>query len=162
MDTSSFIIGSITLIIFVLPIILLHTARRRKEQKQRAEFDLYAQSKGVSLDRFELWNYYSIGIDKDHGRLFYVKQHLDENKEYNVSLNDVESCETKRDLLTQKGNTASDDYVLNGLHLAVQFKDKSKTPLNLEFYNRETANGLSNELELVEKWKKRIIEAITI
>src|SRR5690606_18862727 len=111
-------------------------------------------------DRMELWNHYSIGIDGNHGRLFYVKQHLDENAEYNLNLDELESCETKRDMMVPKITRRDEDPVLDALYLMLNFRDKQRTPLKLEFYSRETSNGLSNELELLEKWNKRITAAI--
>lgn len=156
MDTSSIIIGLVILAVFIGPIVLLHLARRKRERRQMVQFEQYVQSKGLQLTDRELWNHYGIGIDAPQQQLFYTKQHLDENREHLIGLADIASCETTREMTLPTTGKSEDDKVLDRLQLLIRFKDARKEPVHLEFYNRDESTGLSNELELTEKWRKRI------
>ena len=160
MDTSSTIIGLVILAVFILPIILLHSARKKRERKQLELFDQYVSSKGLFLQQRELWNHYAIGMDTEHKQLFYAKQHLDDNREEVVSLSEIAMCEIAREMIRPTANAADDDLVLDRLELNLKFKESGRQSLRLEFYNREESTGLSDELELTEKWRKRINGAL--
>ena len=160
MDTSSTIIGLVILAVFILPIILLHSARRKRERKQLELFDQYVESKGLHLDQRELWNHYGIGVDNAGKHLFYLKQHIDDNQEQILSLTEVAMCETVREMVKPTVNASEDDLVLDRLELLLRFKQAGRESVRLEFYNREESSGLSDELELTEKWRKRINAAL--
>lgn len=160
MDTSSTLIGLVILAVFILPIILLHSSRKKRERKQLELFDQYVSSKGLSLKQRELWNHYAIGMDVERNQLFYSKHHLDDNREQIVPLAEVALCEITREMIRPTSNSSEDDLVLDRLELSLRFKESGRQNLRLEFYNREESTGLSDELELTEKWRKRINSAL--
>lgn len=151
MDIKIIIIGSILVILCILPLVFAGRGRKKKEKKLlQALFD-FANRNDCSITEHEICGDILIGIDVPNHKLFFMKQMYQEVITQFVDLNDFQICKVKN---TSRG--VNNTSVIEKLELVFIPKDKTKKEVSLEFFNSDHSIQIVDELHAIENWCNRV------
>lgn len=152
MDLTSIIIGIFAMAFFIVPIVYIQSAQKKKRKAFLKNFLILAEQQQLSITQHELWNqYYALGLDANSNKLLYLKKRNDEEQKVLIDLAEVENCSV---LNTKR--TIGDNIIIDRLALVFRFRNPKRSPQTIEFYDREVSLSLNEELKLSEKWKDLI------
>ncbi len=160
MDSGSAIIGAILLAICIVPFVLMHIGRSRREKKMIQALHTLARQHNSSMSEHELCGDFAIGIDKTNKKLFFLKGTNNNQKPAVINLSEIEKF--KIDSLSGITKNASENAAWTKQIDFCFIPFSSKNELRLELYREELNEQLTGELELAEKWSKMIQEQLTI
>lgn len=149
---SEIIIFLAIVILCAIPIIIVNSKKKKKEKLFIQVLLDLAEKNNCKLTERDLWNNTQIGIDKDAGKLFFVKKTDAEEVTKVVDLSEIQKC---RVINTSRTVNIKDSVqtVLERLELAFVNQDKNKPEIILGFYNSAIDSlSLRNEFQLTEKW----------
>lgn len=157
MDLTSAIIGLCAIACFVVPVVYIQYAQKKKKKEFLANFLNLAGRQHINITQHEQWNqYYAIGLDGGTNKLFYLKKKDGQEQTALIDLNEVETCS-----VVNKQRKVHEDIIIERLDLAFKYRNPKAGEKVLEFYDKEVSMALNEELKLVEKWKN-IINARTV
>lgn len=145
------------LIIFIFVVFGLALSWRNRHKKMAAkrklleEFDAFAISHGLAIDKKQTLHKNMIGIDRLHLKLVFLESGKDASQFHLVDLEEISACQ----LISQK-NTSNGH--IRSISLQCTFKQKNKPVLVLPFYN-EMKDDLFKMMRLSKKaayWEKSI------
>jgi hypothetical protein len=151
MDIKIIIIGSILVIICVLPFIFVGRGRKKKEQKLLQTLFDFANRNDCSISEHEICGDILIGVDESNLKLFFMKQMNQEVITQLVNLKEFQTCKVKN---TSRGVMSTS--VIEKLELVFIPKDKTKKEVALEFFNSDHSIQIVDELHSIEKWCNKI------
>lgn len=152
MDLGATIVGIIIIIICIIPFALMSINSRKKEKKLLQGLTEIAESNNCKINRYELWNSSTIGIDDTSLMFFYTRKSEGIDISQHLNLSEIQKCRvisSSRTVSSKDGNFK----VIEKLELVFSYKDKNRGEMALEFYNADYDSlTLTGELQLVEKW----------
>ncbi|MGE0078916.1 MAG: hypothetical protein AB7S48_13735 [Bacteroidales bacterium] len=149
MSISLFLIGSLFLAIFILPVIYIHRVQKNKSKLFLKHFASVAAKNQVKITNSDIWNSNNcIGIDTNSNKLFTLikKDNLEDTNL--IDLQDVSQCNVSETYRKTKGN--KHDNITERVDLILGFKNGSKETIN--FFNLNDNSFLSDEHSLAQKW----------
>lgn len=149
MDLESFIIGLISLALFIVPIMLIQRKQRQQKKKFLENFMNLAEQKQLKITEYDFWNHcFAIGIDKGQNKLFYLKKQNEGEQTALINLSEVAACR-----VINMNREVNGDRVIDFIELRFTFRNPGIPEQALEFYNKEKSLSLNEELLIAEKWK---------
>lgn len=153
MDLGVTLIGVLTVALCAMPFIITYRSRKKKEKQFLLSLNEIAKQHDCIITQYEVFGNFTIGIDESKNFVFFVLNAQEELKQQQyVDLSTIKTCEiTKNHRLTSKK-----EKVIDRLSLNLDFVDKSKPNVILDFYNSDVSYQLNGEIQLAEKWNKLI------
>lgn len=143
MDTTSLLIGSIVLVICLLPFLLFYFNSSVKQKKRNKNLILKAKENDSMIHEKDSWNASIIGIDKRNKLLFFSKKSDEFDKFITINISDLLNCRIER--------IENKDKILEKLELELTFA--SKPTIVLEFFDKNETRLIVNEIEIIQKWQ---------
>lgn len=162
MDSATFIIGAISIAIFILPFAVTRMNRKKQEKQLLQSLSNLAKQHNCKITQHEFCSDFVIGLDENANSLFFFKRHRQNgNKEtaHHINLSEFQNCNIINKNRVVKSN-GSDSKVIDRLELSFTPVAKNQPAFLLELYNSEESFQLVGELQLIEKWSKLINEKI--
>lgn len=160
-DISSIIIGIIALSFFFVPVIYFEYFKKRSAKKFTALFKDEAQKNGIDLSQFDVWrDRYGIGINSNANKLFYLNQKSGQNETRTVDLDAIKKCIIAKDderIKTAKGNLR----LTTRVDLLFEHIKSTQPDTTLEIFKGENGDSVRDEVQLAEKWSKRVNSLLT-
>lgn len=143
MDLTTTIIGAFILALCITPLVIAYNKRKKRERLLRQALLNYAASQSGKITKHDIWPDTAIGIDEDVNRIYFLKKGTS-GKEYF----------TKADLSSIKSiSIAGEENPEHTDKLELILEHRSNPVIALEFYNRERALQINEELQLIKKWQ---------
>jgi hypothetical protein len=146
------LIGTTVLIICVLPFLITHNKKKKKEKEIKEVISRLAAKSNSKVDEYDWWNKTIIGIDNLNRKLLFIKKIEDKELQYAIDLSDIHMGR----VINSHRSVINGNYnVIQKLQLGLISKNKDKPETLLEFYNADYDSlTIREELQLVEKWSK--------
>lgn len=151
MDIKIIIIGSILVILCILPLVFAGRGRKKKEKKLVQSLFDFANRNECSITEHEICGEILIGVDESNRCLFFMKQRNQEVITQLINLNEFQICKVKN-----SSRSVNNTSVIEKLELVFIPKDKTKKEVALEFYNSDHSIQIVDELKSIEKWCNKI------
>ena len=155
MDWGTAIIGLIMILICIVPFVIMHYNRVKKENKMLHSLKENAQQQNCKISQHEFCGDYVMGIDESRNFVFFFKQKKEEAISKFVDLSEVHICQAvkkTRNVKIDKENHS----IIERVDLSFILTNKNKGEIKFELYDEEINTQLSGELQFVEKWAKQI------
>jgi len=151
-STSLTIIGTIILIICIVPFVAMSRSRKKREEIFIKALVSLASRSNCKISQYEIWNRRAIGIDNDARKIFFIKKTEDIFFESEISLPEMERCHVvKVQRAVRNGNENFD--VMDRLELTFDYRDRKNSAFILDFYNtNKDSLTPSDELQVGNKW----------
>lgn len=161
MDLTSAIIGLVMLGLFVLPIVIMSTSNKKKNQLLLNELKGLAAQNNHEISEYDIQTQFSIGITPQGERIFFVRkgEHPSDIITTSLPLNSIKMCtlHTENRSVKLKNST---EAVIEKLELLFQIKSKDQKYYSWLLYDAEITPQLDRELEIGNKWVSIIKKAI--
>lgn len=151
MDIKIIIIGSILVILCILPLVFAGRGRKNKEKRLVQSLFDFANQNNCSITDHEICGDVLIGVDEPNSYLFFMKQMNQEVVSQSLNLSEYQTCKVKN---TSRG--VNNTSVIEKLELVFFPKDKTKKEVALEFFNSDHSIQIVDELHAIEKWCSKI------
>ena len=152
MDLGTSIIGIIIVAICILPFILIGFNNSKKRKKTLQHLSDTAKTNNCTIEKSEFWHLTAIGIDQSNKMLFFTRRTDDTAIYKTIDLSQIQKCNLVR--------TESTNRAIGKLELQLEFFDKNKPNVSLEFYDKDQSMSLVNEIEISVKWHKIINQTL--
>lgn len=153
MDITSAVIGTLLLVISILPFIILSRNRKLKTKKTVEVLQRIATDQGATLHNIEICTNFIIGMDEEKNMLFFFKHTANQSIKKIIKLTDFQACKLIKE--TRTVGREKDTYeVIDRLALTFMPKPTDNSDSELEFYNSDNAVQVAGELQILEKWCK--------
>jgi hypothetical protein len=159
MELGSAIIGSILLAIFIVPIVIMHYNRVKKENKTLQSLNEIALQHNCKINQHESCGDFVIGLDENRNFVFFFKQKKEKAIFQFVDLSDIQTCQVIKKTRTVE-NKNENVVITKRVEIIFFPTNKSKGETKFELYDEETNILLSGELQFVDKWCKLINDRI--
>ncbi|MBP1673040.1 MAG: hypothetical protein H6Q25_855 [Bacteroidetes bacterium] len=147
MDSKTFIIGLIIILICIIPFFIFQFLKRKKTKQAVQLLKDLAFQHGCEITEYEMCGNYLIGADETESFLFFIKQYEGQNYKQFIDLKKVQICKKN-----ESSRIANNTTIIEKLELVFIPKDKSEKEIRLEFYDNDIAFQLYGELQSIEKW----------
>ena len=155
MDLNIIIMSAIIIAICILPFVILSRNSKRKKKRIKSILSDIAKTKSGEIGAYEICGNLAVGItQEDEAFVFYNKKEDDTELKSCILLDQFKKCNFI------KTSSSSGSGSIGKLILEFEHLDKNQSDVSLEFFNSSENFQMGGELELVEKWKPIIDEAI--
>lgn len=153
-DFGSAIVGIISLVIFISPIILMNRKNKSKSKTLLSSLQEIASQYQSTIDQHEALSSFAIGIDTYHKLAYFYKDNKKQRVKYHIDLAEIREC--KPEVITQTiKNGRITSKVVESVALNLIPRSDGKR-IQLEFFNADSGLQLNGEVKAVEKWSKLI------
>jgi hypothetical protein len=153
MNITVIFIGIVLITLFILPFVLVGIGKNKEQKMLNSLLLKLADDNNCKILQAEYWSDSAIGLDETGNNLFFVHRGNSQvNSEY-IKLADVKSCSIRnhsRNVKMMEGN----HMAIDKLELVFMKKEKNSPETVLEFFNADGTKLYSDEVMLVEKWRK--------
>jgi hypothetical protein len=158
MDGITILLAVIISGLFAAPFVLAAYNKKQTKSKYQQALSQSWPGKSLSLDAYDNWNGYAIGLDSRQQLLAYIRFDGEVAVEKQlVELAQFDSCNIRQE--TETADTGHRSTKRLGLQLSPR-QLGSAAPCYLLFYDASANFMLSGELELTNKWSKIIRETM--
>jgi hypothetical protein len=158
MDITTLLIGFGSIAIFIVPIFAIQWINKRNTVKKVDEIKLQAQSSGINISKYEVWNDQFIGIDSISKKVYFQKNIVELSTGKIIDLADFEECKLSAESSSKsKSNSNSTAEKVN---LCLKCKNPKLLDLKVCFYDNNVNMTMRNEMEVAKKWEKIISESL--
>lgn len=155
MDISIVIISAIIIALCLLPVVIFRAKQKKNKQHFKNILSEIANTKGLKIKTCELATPIAIGLtDNDEAFVYYHKHENGSEEQACILLSEIKRCNLN------KINRESGSGNIGKLIMTFESYDKSKPEISLNFFDASETFLLRGELELAEKWKLLIDEAV--
>lgn len=155
MELVSAIVGTILILICIVPFIVIHYNRVNKETKMVQMLNENARHSDCEISHHEVCGDFVLGLDENKNWVFFFKQHKEKAISQFVDLAEIQVCQ-----VVKKTRTANNDIVSFGsterVELCLTPANKSKAETRFELYDENVNSQLRGELQFGDKWAKQI------
>jgi hypothetical protein len=159
MDSGSAIIGAILLAIFIVPLVIMHYNRVKKENKKVQFLNEIALQHNSKISQHEFCGDFVIGLDETRYFVFFLKEKKEDVFSQFVDLSGIQTCHVVKKTRTMESKKEH-VVITEGVELSFLPANKSKGETRFELYDEELNMQLSGELQLADKWSKQINEIL--
>lgn len=159
MDLTTLLIGVAALAIFIVPVLMIQVANRRRDKRRIKAFKQLAAQNGLTLTKYDTWGESCIGVDEEKKKVYFSTGSNGQASSTLVNLSDVQTCSVSSDgksLKTKEYNSALTERV------SLDFwNGNGKQPeKSFLFFDKSIDSTLTDELLLAQKWEKIISDII--
>ena len=158
MGTDRIILGSIIVLIVIIPIAILKIKASLKKRRIKGLLFSLAEKYNTNIISYDHWNNSAIGLSRNGTQIFLVSNVKKEDKKQVIALSSFNKCNLVNDNAGFVFNEGS-SKVTNAVDL--ELTGKSNPSERINFYHiQKDGDLLTDELELAEKWCRLINECI--
>lgn len=154
MDTSSIIIGVITLIICAIPFVRVSRGNKKRRNKNLKSLKDWTIENNLKLDKIESHSDFILGLDSNEKTFVFFKE-SNENSIEKIPLSNVTQVN-----LVKETTVSNDAKGLNSriakVSLEFSLKLSSSSSVQVELFDLEKNHQLSGEIQLGQEWAKHI------
>lgn len=154
MDLNIIIMSAVIIAICLLPIVLLNRKQKQKKARIKNILSIIAKTKSGEITSHEICGQIAVGMTHNDEAFVFYKKHEDDSESKSCVL----LSEVKQYTLIQTSRNSGN---IGKLILNFEMVDKSKPDISIELFNASESFQLAGELQLIEKWKPKIENAIT-
>ncbi len=154
MDWGTAIIGTISILICIVPFVIVHYNRVKREKKMLQALKENAHQNNANIGQHEFCGDFLIGMDENRNYVFFLKQKKEETISQFVDLSEIQACQPVKKILNLKSD-GEKVTITERLELCFLPEEKSKGETRFELYDKEANIQLSGELQLADKWSKQ-------
>ena len=155
MDWGTAIIGLISILICIFPIVIMHYNRVKKENKMLQTLNENAQHHNCIISQSECCGNFVLGLDESRNFVFFFQQKKEDAVSEFVDLSEIQTCQ----VVKKTRNIKDDDEniaIIERVELSFIPENKSNGETRFEIFDAEINIQLNGELQLVDKWLKKI------
>ena len=160
MKLSIALITIASIVFFILPIVYLTRRGKKREKRFLQELSNMAFQNNCTISEQEYFGHTAIGVDKKSHMLFFTRKTPGNDILNEVNLSEIQRCQiinTRHSVSPKKDSHSITERII----LALTYRDKNKSEINLEIYNVDFDNLImSGEMQIAEKWSRIINENI--
>ena len=158
MDGITILLAVVISGLFAAPFLLAAYNKKQTKSKYQQTLSQSWPERALSFDSYDSWNGYAIGLDSRQQLLAYIRFEGNTAAEKQIiELAQFGNCSIKQE--TETADTGHRSTKRLGLLLTPR-QAGSTAPSYLLFYDSGTNFMLSGELELTNKWSKKIREML--
>jgi hypothetical protein len=162
MDSNTTISGGIIFILFcIILYVLVNRSKKKKEKQFLIPLRRLAEKDNCEISHHDIWSNSIIGTDNLTNHVYFIKQLFNNTTTLSINLNEILKCrmnevgQTVALASRTKGIKGNVIKTFDKVELVFINRDKNKSDVIAEFYNKETGNpSLSGEFQMAEKWCK--------
>ena len=158
MDSERIILGSIIVLIVIIPIAILKIKASLKKRKVKDLLFNLAQDHKTNIIKYDHWNNSAIGLSRNSTQIFLVSNNKNEEKKQVIALSFFNNCKLVNDNAGAAFNEGGYE-VTNAVDLELTGKTKPTERINF-YHIQKDGDLLTDELEVAEKWCRVINESI--
>lgn len=151
MDLGTAIVGAVCVVVCILPFVLINYNRKKSERYILLALKNNANQHNSQISQHELHGHFAIGVDEKNKFVYFYHQNKGKVSEQFIDLSEMESCQSVNTSRTIN-NRDGDQKIIERLELCFTPRDKTRSVVNLEFFNANNAPQLNGELQLIENW----------
>jgi hypothetical protein len=156
MDLATLIIGLLSVAVFIVPVLYIQRKQKGNSGKLLAAFMAAGAQQGLRITKHERWNeQFAIGLDETQHKLFYMNKQALTPQQVVVDLAEVKNC-----AVVNMSRDVNGSRIIDLIGLRFSFHNTKWPEQLLEFYNKEESMLLSGELQLAEKWRVIVSDAM--
>lgn len=157
MDLGNIIFGAIILAICIGPLVIMYYRSVNQDNKMLKSLKDIAKQHNCNISQHEICNNFAIGLDENNNYVFFFKQKEQEiSISQFVNLSEIQNCKAEKRTSFTK---VKDENITFFEKIELKFipSNKSKAEITFELYTPENRQ-LNGELQLVDRWSKKINE----
>lgn len=158
-DWKTAIDGLIVILICIMPFVIIHYNRIKKEHKMLHLLNEIAHQHNCKISLHEFCGDFVLGIDEIRNLVFFFKQKKEEAISQFVDLSEIQTCQVVKKTRNVK-NDIGNISIIERVELSFTPTNRNKSETRFEFYDEEINRQLSGELQLVNKWIKQITDRL--
>jgi hypothetical protein len=152
MDTSSIIIGVVTLIICAIPFILVSRGNKKRHTEHLKLLSNWISENKLTLDKIETHSDFILGLDSKEKTFVFFKA-SENNRVEKIRLNNISKVNLVKETVVLNDNNGINSRIKNVL-LEFSLKSPSVQSIQFELFNIEKNHQLSGEIQLGQEWVK--------
>ncbi|MCK9290593.1 MAG: hypothetical protein WCR58_09405 [Bacteroidales bacterium] len=155
MDLGMTIVVLVIILLCIMPFVIMHYNKVNKKKKMLQSLTKIAQQHNCTISQHEFCSDFVLGIDESRNFVFFFKQTKEESISEFVDLSETRMCQAVKQ--ARNVNSGSSSYsIIKRVELLFLPISKNKEEARFVLYDEEIDRQLSEELELVDNWVKRI------
>lgn len=158
-DWKTAIIGLIMVLLCIVPLVIMHLNKIKKEQKILNILKSKAQQNNCIISQYEFCGDNLLGIDENKKIVFFYKQKDEESILKLVDLSEIQTCQILKKIRNTKNNKETLS-IIERIELSFTPIVVSHGETKFELFDNEINMLLGKELQFVEKWTKQINELL--
>lgn len=155
MNLTIVLTGLLVLTFLLLPFFLTHFSRVKKESQLISELQQFASQHQSNITEYETGNDFAVGLDEQKNQLFFVKHNKSERDQQHVDINQYRRCKVSKQS-RPLGGKSNNGMITETLHLDFYADNANAKNKSLRLYDERVNLHLSGELQLAERWAKKI------
>lgn len=161
MDTGSTLIGTIMIMLIIVPFIIISYRKKRKKVSLLQSLNTYAQQFNCEISEHEFCGDFLLALDESKNFVFFLKYDKDDKTFQKADLSTIEKCKT-----IKRNHTASlknrTDVLTEHIDLVFLPSKKNQAAINFELYDAEKNLQLGDEIQCADKWEKLLNKRLTV
>lgn len=154
-DLGTAVIGSIAILICVIPFVVIHFKKLKKENKILQRLNDLASQNHSKISQHEFCGDFVLGVDEPKKFVYFLKFQKEKAAPEFVNLSEIEHCQIFQKTKSVNGSSGNFEQIEH-LELGFVRRNKSEDDLKLELYNEETNMEFSGEIQFAQKWAVKI------
>lgn len=161
MDTGSTLIGTVLIILIVVPFIIISYSKKRKKASLFRSLNAYAQQSNCQIGEHEFCGDFLLALDESKNFVFFLKYDKDDKTYQKADLSTIEKCKT-----IKRNHTASlknrTDVLTEHIDLVFLPSKKNQAAISFELYDAEKNPQLGDEIYCADKWEKLLNKRLIV
>ena len=153
MDLGTVITALIMLAVCVLPFVLMNRKKQKRIKHLKQTFTDFAKETNNTVGELDVCGGIVIGLDQKSNSLFFVKEHAETTVKICIELEHVIGVSLEKPQFN--GSTSFEKIVLN-----FSIKNNPSKLIQLFLFDEKDKMQLDGELQLAEKWQKKLQEVL--
>jgi hypothetical protein len=153
MEQGTVIFLAVLVIAIAIPIIISNIKRKQTEKILRHRMDEFAQKNQSSVTTYERWKDLQLGLDKQNGKLFFIRNTPEHEISTEIDLSQVQNVKVFKGerIITTGGEKYT---AVDKINLSFTLRNNG-SDIVLNFYNSGFDTPMTQgELQLAEKWQE--------
>jgi hypothetical protein len=154
MDTSSILIGVLTLIIWAIPFTLVSRRNKKRNNKNLKLLSDWSIENKLKLDKIESHSDFILGLDSTEKTFVFFKG-SSENRIVKIPLFNVSQVQLVKETVVSNDNSVHNSRI-KSVYLEFSQKNSQSQSLQIELFSIEKHHQLSGEIQLGQEWVKQM------
>ncbi len=156
MDLTTMLVTAILLTIVSLPFVLAYRNKRKQENKIYSELHALANRNFCQLNEKEYSGNSALGLDREQGKLLYVRIAGNEIKTKAIILSEYKTSNVR--CTYKASDSGKENEIIENISLVFEPRSAQSGTQSVELFSSSANTVLDDELNLAKKWSKRINE----
>ncbi len=153
MDTGMIMVIAILLIVCITPFVIISSTTKKREKHLKETLQQHIAKNRATLVDYAVHNDFALGLDSLN-KIYCYHKTKDKELFQQIDLNDIKSCEVKKNTNRIKNDSSSYEVVQR---VALVFTPRQGSKIEeFELYNEDISSQLNGEIALATTWKKKV------